>query len=75
MSDYLFRGETISGPAAWMLLGSIKRVLTECPDPTLEDVLVLSGIVKDFEEKFDEDLKSAYPDPDMDWSEYEEWCK
>lgn len=62
----MFRGQPISGPAAYVLLGSIKRVLSECPDPTLEDVLALDTIVKDFDEKFAESLERAYQEGDFD---------
>lgn len=63
--DYTFRGQPISGPAAYCLLGAIKRVLAEAPNPTLEDILALDKIVKDFEEKFAHDLQRAYENGEL----------
>lgn len=60
MSDYTFRGKAISGPGAYALLSSIKRVLAECPDPTPEDMLALETIIKDFEIKMAQDLEKEY---------------
>jgi hypothetical protein len=57
MKQYTFRGQPISGAGAWVLFQSVKRVMAECPDPTLEDVLALSEIIKDFEERLVEGLK------------------
>jgi hypothetical protein len=60
MDDYTFRGQPISGPAAYVLLGSIKRVLQDAPNPTPEDILQLQKIVEDFSVKLEEDLIRSY---------------
>jgi glycogen debranching enzyme len=57
MSDYIFRGKPIDGVYAWILLGSIKRVLQEAPNPTAEEVQSLEKIVADFEDKFEADMR------------------
>lgn len=63
MSDYIFRGKPIEGVHAWVLLGSIKRVLEEAPNPTAEEIECLKEIVADFEAKFEAGMKEAYPYP------------
>lgn len=66
MSEYIFRGKPIDGAHAFVLLGSIKRVLMEAPNPTKEEIESLEKIVEDFGNKLEEDLKKAYPYP---WEE------
>ena len=63
MSEYIFRGQPISGPGAYVLLGSIKRVLAEAFNPTLDEIKSLEDIVADFDKKVEEDLKKEYPYP------------
>jgi len=58
--EYTFRGQPISGPEAYCLLGSIKLVLAKAPNPTPQDIEELDKIVKDFDEKFAADLQRAY---------------
>jgi hypothetical protein len=62
MDDYTFRGQPISGPAAYALLGAIKRVSQYAPNPTPEDILQLQKIVEDFSIKLEADLISSYQD-------------
>jgi hypothetical protein len=64
MSDYIFRGQPITGPAAFVLLGSIKRVLELAPNPTAKEISSLEEIVADFDRKFEAAMKEAYPYPD-----------
>lgn len=59
MDEYSFRGQPISGLSAYVLLGSVKRVMIECPNPTLEDILALDTIVKDFDKKVAESFEEA----------------
>jgi len=63
MSEYIFRGQPITGAGAFVLLGSIRRVRDLAPNPTLEDITSLEKIVEDFENKVEEDLKREYPYP------------
>ena len=71
MSDYIFRGQSISGFHAYALLDAIKRVLAEAPNPTQEDIAMLEEIVKDFGEKFCVSLQQEYEnssdDDDLDF--------
>lgn len=62
MSDYIFRGKPISGPAAHRLLRSIKEVFLKAPNPTLNDIVDLLKIVDDFGQKFEDDLRSSSED-------------
>lgn len=64
MSDYFFRGQPISGVSAYVLLGSIKRVQEEAPNPTAEEIKALEEIVADFDKKFEEGMKELYPYPE-----------
>ena len=57
MSDYIFRGKTISGAHAAGLLKSIQQVMIEAPNPTLVDIAALLDIVEDFNDEFDQSLR------------------
>ena len=65
MSDYSFRGQPISGPHAYVLLGSIKRVQEEASNPTAEEIKALEEIVADFSNKWQEALREDYRDENL----------
>jgi hypothetical protein len=63
MSDYIFRGKPIEGVHAWVLLGAIKRVQIEAPNPTAQEIEVLEQIVADFQNEFEAGMREVYPYP------------
>jgi hypothetical protein len=62
MSDYMFRGKPITGAMAYVLFDSIQRVLEEAPNPTDEDMKVLSEIMTDWDEKIEEEFQQEIQD-------------
>ena len=58
MSDYLFKGKLISGAHAVHLLRAIETVQYQVPNPTSEDIEILTKIADDFGKQFEEDLKA-----------------
>lgn len=72
MSNYSFRGKSISGFSAAVLLKAIQRVNEEAPNPTPEDIKALEEIVAAFEVEYVESLRQAHEDPSY-LEEQREW--
>ena len=66
MSEYTFRGKSISGFAAYALLGSIKLVEEKAPNPTPEDIKVLEEICAAFSVEYIESLRQSRDEEDLE---------
>jgi hypothetical protein len=58
-TSFVFRGKTISGPAAYVLLRAIRLVQKRAPDATPDDIAALSAICDQFSVEFSRSIGAA----------------